>query len=944
MKFRLPTTILLMVLSVLSTYSQELKSLTVDDFDNWNHLKRGQISRNGEFVSYEINPFKGDGQLLLWNKNSNENMSFERATRASFSPESNFIAFKIKPYYDTVRELKLKKTKKDKLPKDSLGIYVLETGQLKKFERVKSFSIPEKGSTWMAWTNEKSLEKKDKEDADTANSEEGKKPKIEKKKKTFDKDAPKSYELVVYNPISDLRYTYNNVTEYEFSERGNMLTFICQQNDTILRSAVVRFDTKKGKADTIFIHDGLSKKLTIDHKGEQIAFIHSEDTTKEKVYSLKYFDGIEVRQVADTLTVAIRDKWTVSENGNIYFSKKDERLFFGVAAPSKPEPKDTLLDEEKIKLDLWSWTDGKLQPEQLAEKDSELKRTYLTYFDVKNKKIVQLEDESLKTVRTCLRGDGDNAIGYDYSKYERIGSWEMPYYKDIYVVNMGTGKRQMVIEKIQSSVSLSNSGNYIRYFNNNDSSWHVYNIKTKKFLSVADAIEVPFDVQTHDYPNEPSSYGTAGWAKDDRWLLIYDEFDIWQVDPTVSKDPVCLTNGFGRKNNIRFRRIRLDWEEMYIDPKEDILLAAFNKKTKESGFYKVKVGQKGNPEKLIMGDYSCYMPVKAQESDKVIFQRSTYRDYPDLYFSNLVFNDPEKISNANPQQSEYKWGNVELVKWVTTEGTVEEGLLYKPENFDPNKKYPMMVYFYRLYSDYLHNHWTPAPSRSIINPTFYTSNDYFVFIPNIRYKVGYPGESAYNYIISGTTSLLNKYNYIDKDHIGIQGQSWGGYEVAFIVTKTDMFAAASAGAPVSNMTSAYGGIRWKSGMSRMFQYEETQSRIGGTLWEKPLNYIENSPVFYAPKVNTPLLIRHNDNDGAVPWYQGIEYFVALRRLKKPVWLLNYNGGPHNEKSSSPNRKDLSIRMKQFFDHYLKGAPAPVWMVKGISAVKKGKTMGYELEE
>ena len=250
MKFRLLTTILLIASSAISIYSQELKSLTVDDFDDWNHLKREQISRNGEFVAYEINPLKGDGQLLLWNKNDKSNLTFKRATSASISPESNFVVFKIKPYYDTVRALKLKETKKDKLPKDSIGIYIMETGELRKFERVKSFSVPEKGGWWIAWVNEKALKKKDENEADTTKNketEEVEKEKKEKKKKkeSFDEDAPKPFELVVYNPISDVKYTYKNVTEYEFSEKGNLLAFIRQQNDSILRSAVVKFNTEK---------------------------------------------------------------------------------------------------------------------------------------------------------------------------------------------------------------------------------------------------------------------------------------------------------------------------------------------------------------------------------------------------------------------------------------------------------------------------------------------------------------------------------------------------------------------------------------------------------------------------------------------------------------------------------------------------------------------------
>jgi dipeptidyl aminopeptidase/acylaminoacyl peptidase len=216
-----------------------------------------------------------------------------------------------------------------------------------------------------------------------------------------------------------------------------------------------------------------------------------------------------------------------------------------------------------------------------------------------------------------------------------------------------------------------------------------------------------------------------------------------------------------------------------------------------------------------------------------------------------------------------------------------------------------------------------------------------VFVPDITYKVGYPGQSAYNAIVSGTQYLVNTFPYIDEERMGLQGQSWGGYQVAYLITQTDLYAAAMAGAPVSNMTSAYGGIRWETGHSRMFQYEQTQSRIGGTLWEKPLHYIENSPLFYAPKVNTPLLMMHNDDDGAVPWYQGIEYFLALRRLDKPVWMLSYNGEPHNLNASSwANRVDLSKRMFQFFNHYLKGKPMPEWMEKGVPATEKGDNLGY----
>ena len=304
------------------------------------------------------------------------------------------------------------------------------------------------------------------------------------------------------------------------------------------------------------------------------------------------------------------------------------------------------------------------------------------------------------------------------------------------------------------------------------------------------------------------------------------------------------------------------------------------------------------------------------------------------------FRNMEKISDANPQQAEYLWGSAEIVEWISNDRTPLQGILIKPEGFDPSKKYPMMVYFYERMSDGLHRYNTIRPGSSSVIPSFYVSRGYVFFIPDIPYEIGHPGESAIDAVVPGVLKILDE-GYVDPDRIGVQGHSWGGYQIAYMVTRTNLFAAAEAGAPVSNMTSAYGGIRWQTGMSRQFQYERTQSRIGGSLWEETLRYINNSPLFEADKVQTPVLMLHNDEDGAVPWYQGIEYYMALRRLQKPVWTLNYNGEAHGLRRRA-NQKDWMIRMQQFFDHYLLDAPAPVWMEKGVPAVEKGKTLGLEL--
>ena len=951
---------LVFAMSITWVQGQEKKPLDFSVYNGWKTIEDKGLSNNGNWVFFEAHPYEGDGNLYLWSEELPEKKVFPRGTGAVFAPTSEFVAFTIKPFHDTIRQMKLDEVPDKKLPKDSLGIYLFDDDLLIRHSRVKSFSVPDEGSNWMVYQLEKPLEdgKDDGAEESEEEKEEGEKgegsgkqskekeKEGEGKNRRFDENAPETSEMVVYNPVENEEHRFEDVSEYAISENGETIAFVQLQNDTILSSTVQVFDTGDQKASVLFEATGLARKLVPDHRGEQLSFIHSPDTIKSKVYELYYWDGTAAapERIVDTLTPSIPEKWTVGEHGKIYFSRNDERLFFGTDLRPEPEPEDTLLEEEKVKVDVWNWKDKLLQPQQLENLEREKKRTYLAVYHTGRDKVVQLADTKVREVEPVLEGDGDVAIGTNRQPYMRRMSWEMPPYEDIYLVNINTGERELIREEIQSHIDISSSGRYFFWYAYADSNWYAHNIETNTTRNLTGGLDVAFYNEDHDYPQEPNPYYYAGWTEGDEYFLVYDRYDIWKLDPDGEEEPQNLTGGFGRENHMRLRYVELDEDARFIDPDEDLLLKAEDEDTKATGFYTVDLKGRDLPEKKVMEDAYFYTPEKAENAGRIIWRKSTFEKYPDVWYSNADFSNARKISETNPQQDQYIWGDVELVHWTAPNGREAEGLLYKPENFDPDKEYPMLVYFYRLSSDGLHRHYVPKPSRSVINRTFYVSNGYLVFVPNIRYDIGYPGESAHEYVTSGTLSLINSKDYIDKERVGIQGQSWGGYQVAHIITMTDMYAAASPGAPVSNMTSAYGGIRWGSGMSRMFQYEETQSRIGGSLWEKPLQYIQNSPVFYAPRVNTPLLMRHNDGDGAVPWYQGIEYFVALRRLNKPVWMLNYNDAPHNERAKSPNCRDLSIRMKQFFDHYLKDQPAPVWMEKGIPAIKKGDTKGYELVE
>lgn len=811
--------------------------------------------------------------------------------------------------------------------------------------------MPFKAGGFLAYQVEptKAKPKKDDKKSDKKSDEKGEKqneaPKKKSSKKKVKKQTKKNgYDLIVRKLADSSEDTLKYVTEYKFTENGQFLAIVTTGIDsTDYEAGIYIYNTSTGELKEVFNNTLGVKKISWDKNGEQLTWIANTDTSEAgKSAQLKYYDLFYWNNKKEELTILsktfeIAEKWMISEHADLYFSHDGTRLFFGIA-PEPLLPDTTVLKEDIAVVDIWSWTDGYLQPQQLVNLEREKKRSYLAVFHLKTKKYVQLETLEIPDSRKPWDGESKYIVGLTDKPYQKLISWVgFPYQYDVYITDIETGNQKLIAKQVRGSVGISPKGKYVSWYEKMDSSWYVYSIDYEKFFRLNDKVNVNFYDEANDIPDEPYPYGSAGWLENDDAFLVYDEFDIWSFE--FSKKNFSATRlTKGRESNLEFRNARLDYEKQYL-PKE-LLLNAFDKNTKADGFYSLNV-QKVNSEKaLLMGDYSFNRVAKAENADRITFTRESFQEFPDMWTTTLDFENPKKVSNANPQMKDYKWGTVEMTSWTNLDGVELSGLIYKPEDFDPNKKYPMLVYFYEKYSDRIHRHYAPQPLRSAVNFTYMVSNDYIIFIPDIIYKDGFPGQSAYNCIMPGVQHMINQ-GYVNKERIGMQGHSWGGYQTAYLVTRTNLFRAAESGAPVSNMTSAYGGIRWRSGLSRMFQYERTQSRIGGTLWEKPMHYLENSPVFHADKIETPLLILHNDGDGAVPWYQGIELFVAMRRLDKPCWMLNYNGDGHGV-TKRANKIDFAIRMYQFFDYYLKDAPAPEWMIHGVPAVEKGLNDGLQL--
>lgn len=926
----------LFALTSLTSLSQTNKvALTHSVYSTWNDVTSPSISNDGQWVFYEINPQDGDGCLWLSKADKSIQRSIDRGHKAAISANSNFLVYQIKPFKSATRKAKLDKKKKEDMPKDSVALFTIGSQKSLAWGKVKSYKLAEKGGDWVAILLEEG-----KKDGQTPNdSTKSEERKATKKSSKSDKNE-KAGTLFIVNPLTDQKFEFGKVTDYTVSKDGSQFLFASISDDSLKNCIINIFDTKKAESKVVFSQKGEAAGLSLDYSGNQTAFLFTADTGKVKIFDLYYYTVKEgIQKLVTTETPGMPKGWALSNNFTPYFSDKGNRLFVGTAPKPIDEPKDTLTDDEKAVFDLWSWTDTLLQTQQLVDLKENAKRSFLSVFHIKEKRFVQLADKNIPRLRVGENGDAPFAIGENSTPYDYSMTWDAPTRSDFYQIDIKTAKRTLIVTGNPFRVYLSPSGNFAAYYNDANNAWYSWSAKDKKVTCLTANLGVNLFDEDNDMPITPNPYGFAGWVDGDKYMVIYDRYDLWALDPAGKLQPVCLTGGMGRRTKTVYRYQKTDPEVEYIKAGAPLLLQSFDKVTKQAGYSQIVIDKPNAISNLVSGDYKIRFVQKASNSDQIVWQRESYREYRDIWTSNLQFANPIKLSQANPQMDNYLWGSVELVSWFDFNRDTVHGLLYKPENFDPNRKYPMMVYFYETHTDNLHSHFEPKPGRSVICPTLYVSNDYVVFIPDIKYRTGTPGRSAYDAVISGTMAMINK-GFIDKDRVGVQGQSWGGYQIAYLVTQTDLFKAASAGAPVSNMTSAYGGIRWGSGLSRMFQYEHTQSRIGGTLWEKPLNYIENSPLFYAPRVNTPLLIRHDDADEAVPWYQGIEYFVALRRLGKPVWMINYNDDSHNLVRRA-NRVDWTVRMMQFFDYYLKDTQMPKWMKEGIPAENKGKDLGLE---
>ncbi|HEV8270347.1 MAG TPA: prolyl oligopeptidase family serine peptidase, partial [Chitinophagaceae bacterium] len=677
-------------------------------------------------------------------------------------------------------------------------------------------------------------------------------------------------DLVLRNLLTGEEKTFPLVSEYYFDKYGKKLLLETTRNskDSLSKSSVVLIDLGNMQKKTISTGGNDFKNFSFSEDGSQLAFVaerNAKPKDLQKFYKLWYYkEGMDTASmIADKNSVGMKIGMTVSEFGTTSFSKSGKRLFFGTA-PIQPPRDTTLVDFETAKLDIWNYKDDYLQTVQLNRLQRDLQENFLAIYDITKNTIKQLGSRELPTVYLTNEGDGETFVGVtDFGK--RIeGQWTGNTLKDVYAINVADGSKKLVIKDLNGFISpqyISPTGKYIMWYDRKAKNYFAYDGKETR--NITSKIKVPLYDEEYDNPDYPPPHGIMGWHEGDSAVYIYDRYDAWKIDPTSKIQPQNFYGLLsGRKDKIVTRYISTDPEKKFIKSDDILLVRRFSEITKQSIL--TPLWAMMPPE---LKGYSYSQPIKAKNSNVLIYTRENFKEPADIYLVSdpaICYDCPSynnategsrkqglggasavlidtKLSSINPQQKDYNWGTAELIKWKAYNGKETQGIVYKPEDFDPKKKYPLICYFYEALSDGLYTYHPPSPTPSRLNISFFVSRGYVVLAPDIHYGTGHPARDAYNHIVSGARYLV-KQGYIDSTRMGLQGQSWGGIQVAQLITMTKIFKAAWAGAPVANMTSAYGGIRWESGVNRQFQYEKSQSRIGATLWEKPNLYIENSPL------------------------------------------------------------------------------------------------------
>ncbi|HLW50280.1 MAG TPA: prolyl oligopeptidase family serine peptidase [Sphingobacteriaceae bacterium] len=926
-----------------SVIAQEKPAITWKDIPTWQYIRtfNSSISPDGQWLTWVSGPTKGD--LTLTVKKTQDTLVYNfpigaTGTTALFSKNGQHFAFR-----ESAKDAEVEAAKKSKKPLyTKLQVVSLSDTQKVTFDRIANFAFSGENPDWIAVGL------------------------VPAEGAPRGENAPKGTDLLLYNLNDKTTFNIGNVAEYSFNKAGNLLAYTIDANGQNGNGVLVR-DMKTGITTALDNDKAQYSRINWNEEGTAFALLkaNKNDKYKSEVYSVIGISKINGPQTSKVIYSGIDEDdfpegQGISSNGQVYWSDDLSTLFFGIAKlekkeeKKKPESSDkkengaqdstssnasasrpgNSADIEKPDMIIWNWQDKRLQSAQQVQQNRDKNFNLTSGYHIASKRFIPLADEEM--LRMVSVGPKQiYAIGYDYTPYEFENNLSGQSFVDVYLIDLKTGEKSLLLENQYQSASrtmaFSPDGQLLAYYKDGD--YFAINLASKNHIPLTTGIQSVFVNVEDDRNVEKPATPFFGWTADSRFVLIRDNYDLWKISAD-GKKAVSISPNWKQDKIMVSGNFRLYPDDKGIDLKKDQYFSIFSNANKQAGFAILEAG-KDQLKTLVMDDHSYGGLRKAENAGTFVFTKETSTDAPEIYVAQSKDLNASKQTSNTPDQEKYAWSSgVKLIEYVSDHGDTLQAALYLPADYVPGKSYPTITYIYERLTQGLNGYANPSFPGGGFNRAVYTSNGYAVLMPDIKYQLNEPGNSAVACVVPAVKAAIAT-GIVDGENVAIHGHSWGGYQTSFLITQTNIFKAAAAGAPLTNMISMYSLIYWNSGSTNQSIFESSQGRLTTGYWDNWDAYKRNSPIYYIKNVETPLLLLHNDKDGAVDYTQGIEYYNGLRRLNKPVTMITYKGENHGIVKEA-NRKDYAVRMLEFMDHYLKGKPAPDWWEKGIDLLDMQK--------
>ena len=918
------------------------RPITLADYGRFKRIGSAAISSDGAWMMYTITPTEGDGTLFVQSLDSTTKHEVPRGTGASFSDTGRWVAYFVPPPSGRGGRAGAGRAggaqqpagggsgAAGQAPARTFEVLDLSNGSKFTLPNVASFSFSPDGQWLLLRPQGAAAPQPAAAEAGRGGGRGG--------AAAADMSTPGTDLLMRNLTTGDQRYI-GNVGSYSFDDAGKLMAYTVRGQGR-LGNGVYVMTVSSGEQKMLDTAAADYDQLVWSSEGANLAVLRGDKARDKMLRDNVLLAWTNVGAPAARLVTIDPAKaagfpagMVISEYSAPRWSNDGARLLIGVKAQEPERPAST---DPQANVDVWHWKDERPQSVQIITVTADRRATSSAIVDLAAGSVKQITDDNMRTI--AATDDLKWAIGRLDTPYRGQISWGGNK-ADIYRVNLTTGERTLIEPGLSRTMNSSPDGKWFLYLSKGRV--YSYEMATGK-KTVIDGNRNFVNVEDdHDY--EKPVYGVAGFSSDGKSALLYDRYDVWAL-PLAGGTPVNLTKGFGAKNETRLRVTYLrpggraggagsGGDDPGVDLTKPIALTAYGEYTKKTGYFEVAPGQAPTP--LIWADKAIGNPTIARRAERMIYTQTTFNEYPNYWVSDLKFTSPRQVTDADPGIfKEFAWGTKKLVDYTNSKGQRLQATLTLPAGYEPGKRYPMLVYFYEIMSNTHHSFSFPVyDDRPHIST--YASNGYLVLQPDVVYEIGKPGSSALDCVGSAVRKVI-ELGYADPKRVGLQGHSWGGYQSSFIVTQTDMFAAVVTGAPPTDLTSFYGTLYRSSGNIQQGITEVGQVRMGDgvTPWSHHALYESQSPIHNAPNIKTPFMILHGTADGAVDWGQGLEFYAAARRLGKQVILLSYPDEAHHL-GRRENQIDFQTRMRQFFDHYLKGEPAPKWMTDGIPQIKKG---------